>query len=114
MKVGDVLDFKTSEGYKLVKLNDKRFFGNEKFKYSFLHISSFDQESLNLIPKESLSCKKGSERLDTGINITKFEEILLEEMNELFKNTDSRQIIKNDTDCFCILEFPKFILCIIS
>ena len=86
MKVGDVLDFKTSEGYKLVKLNDKRFFGNEKFKYSFLHISSFDQESLNLIPKESLSCKKGSERLDTGINITKFEEILLEEMNELFKN----------------------------
>ena len=46
MKVGDVLDFKTPEGYKLVKLNDKRFFGNEKFKYSFLHISSFDEESL--------------------------------------------------------------------
>ena len=86
MKVGDVLDFKTPEGYKLIKLNDKRFFGNEKFKYSFLHISSFDKESLKLIPKESLSCKTSSESLDTGINITKFEEILLEEMNELFKN----------------------------
>ena len=33
-----------------------------------------------------MSCKTSSESLDTGINITKFEEILLEEMNELFKN----------------------------
>ena len=110
MKVGDVLDFKTSEGYKLVKLNDKRFFGEENFKYSFLHISSFDEEPLKLIPRDSLSCKKNLEIEDTNVNVTKFEGILLEEMNELFKNNlnnlkqDQLSKIIKDKDKFFILK----------
>ena len=110
MKVGDVLDFKTSDGYKLVKLNDKRFFGKENFKYSFLHISSFDEESLKLVPKDSLSCKKNLEIEDTNVNVTKFEGILLEEMNELFKNNlnnlkqDQLSKIIKDKDKFFILK----------
>ena len=46
MKAGEILSFKDVDGYKVIKLNKKRFYGSNNFKYSFLKLSALDEESL--------------------------------------------------------------------
>ena len=35
MKDGEVLSLRDTDGYRIIKLNKKRFYGNSNFKYSF-------------------------------------------------------------------------------
>ena len=46
MKGGEVLSFRDTDGYRLIKLNKKRFYGSGNFKYSFLKLSALDKSVL--------------------------------------------------------------------
>ncbi len=86
LKIGEISNFKTADGFKLLKLNNKRFFGSSKFKYTFLKISTFTSETLNNISIDNFSCNIPFENKNSDVTAVKFEEILLEEMNEQYKN----------------------------
>ena len=85
MKSGEILSFQDTDGYKVIKLNKKRFYGSSNFKYSFLKLSAFDEEALKKIQKDDINCDMVSETLKNNVELIKFENILLEEMNEIFR-----------------------------
>ena len=85
MKEGEVLSFRDTDGYKVIKLNKKRFYGSSNFKFSFLKLSALDKMSLNEIKNNEISCDMDSEILKNNVQLIKFENIKLEEMNKIFK-----------------------------
>ena len=85
MKAGEVLSFRDTDGYKVIKLNKKRFYGSSDFKYSFLKLSTLEEESLKQIKKIEIDCDMSSETLKNNVELTKFEKIKLEEMNTVFR-----------------------------
>ncbi len=112
MKSGEILSFKDTDGYKIVKLNKKRFYGSSNFKYSFLKLSAFDEEALKKIQKEDINCGMISKTLKDNVELIKFENILLEEMNKIFRNNlkilnegEMTNILKKET------EFMRLKLC---
>ena len=86
MKPGEILSFQDTDGYKVVKLNKKRFYGSSNFKYSFLKLSAFDEEALKKIQKDDINCGMISKTLKDNVELIKFEKILFEEMNKIFRN----------------------------
>ena len=85
MKPGEILSFQDTDGYKVVKLNKKRFYGSSNFRYSFLKLSAFDEETLKKIQKDDINCGMVSETLKNNVELTKFEKILLDEMSKIFR-----------------------------
>ena len=84
MKIGEILNFQDKDGYRVIKLNKKRFYGSNNFKYSFLKLSAFDEEALEKIQEDEVSCDMISETLKNNVELIKFENIMLEEMTEIF------------------------------
>ena len=112
MKSGEILSFQDTDGYKVVKLNKKRFYGSSNFKYSFLKLSAFDEEALKKIQKDDINCGMISKTLKDNVELVKFEKILFEEMNEIFRNNleildegEMTNILKAET------EFMRLKLC---
>ena len=112
MKSGEILSFKDTNGYKVVKLNKKRFYGSSNFKYSFLKLSAFDEEALKKIQKDDINCGMISKTLKDNVELIKFEKILFEEMNKIFRNNleilnegEMTNILKKET------EFMRLKLC---
>ena len=112
MKSGEILSFKDTDGYKVVKLNKKRFYGSSNFKYSFLKLSAFDEEALKKIQKDDINCGMISETLKNNVELTKFEKILLDEMSRIFRinleildEGEMTNILKNEA------EFMRLKLC---
>ena len=113
MKTGQIINFKNSEGYKIIKLNKKRFVGSNKFKYSFLKISSFDIESLKNELQKNIDCIGKHEDLSEQIETIRFDNILLDEMSDVFKNNleklnedEISPVIKNNQE-FMALKLCK-------
>ena len=112
MKPGEILSFQDTDGYKVVKLNKKRFYGSSNFKYSFLKLSAFDEEALKKIQKDDINCGMISKTLKDNVELIKFENILFEEMNKIFRNNleilnegEMTNILKKET------EFMRLKLC---
>ena len=112
MKPGEILSFQDTDGYKVVKLNKKRFYGSSNFKYSFLKLSAFDEEALKKIQKDDINCGMISKTLKDNVVLIKFEKILFEEMNKTFRNNleildegEMTSILKAET------EFMRLKLC---
>ena len=112
MKPGEILSFQDTDGYKVVKLNKKRFYGSSNFKYSFLKLSAFDEEALKKIQKDDINCGMISKTLKDNVELIKFEKILFEEMNKTFRNNleildegEMTNILKNKA------EFMRLKLC---
>ena len=112
MKSGEILSFQDTDGYKVVKLNKKRFYGSSNFKYSFLKLSAFDEEALKKIQKDDINCGMISKTLKDNVELIKFEKILFEEMNKTFRNNleildegEMTSILKAET------EFMRLKLC---
>ena len=112
MKPGEILSFQDTDGYKVVKLNKKRFYGSSNFKYSFLKLSAFDEEALKKIQKDDINCGMVSKTLKNNVELIKFEKILFEEMNKIFRNNleildegEMTNILKKET------EFMRLKLC---
>ena len=74
MKTGEIKSFRNSDGYKVIKLNKKRFYGNSNFKYSFLKLTA-SQDTLKKIKNNDINCGMVSETLENGIELIKFENI---------------------------------------
>ena len=112
MKPGEILSFQDTDGYKVVKLNKKRFYGSSNFKYSFLKLSAFDEEALKKIQKDDINCGMISKTLKDNVELIKFEKILFEEMNKIFRNNleildegEMTNILKTET------QFMRLKLC---
>ena len=69
MKAGEILSFKDVDGYKVIKLNKKRFYGSSNFKYSFLKLSTLDEESLKKIKKIEINCGMLTETLNNNVEL---------------------------------------------
>ena len=91
MKTGEIKSLRNSDGYKVIKLNKKRFYGNSNFKYSFLKLTA-SQDTLKKIKNNDINCGMVSETLENDIELIKFENIMLEEMNEIF--SENLEILK--------------------
>ena len=86
MKTGEIISLRNSDGYKVIKLNKKRFYGNSNFKYSFLKLSATEEDKLKKIKNNDINCGMVSETFENDIELIKFENIMLEEMNEIFSD----------------------------
>ena len=84
MKTGEIKSLRDSDGYKVIKLNKKRFYGDSNFKYSFLKLTASQEDILKKIKNNDINCGMVSETLENDIELIKFENIMLEEMNEIF------------------------------
>ena len=112
MKPGEIFSFQDTDGYKVVKLNKKRFYGSSNFKYSFLKLSAFYEEALKKIQKDDINCGMISETLKNNVELSKFEKILLDEMSRIFRinleildEGEMTNILKNEA------EFMRLKLC---
>ncbi len=112
MKAGEILSFKDIDGYKIIKLNKKRFYGSNNFKYSFLKLSTVDEESLKKIEKSQINCGMVSETLNNNVDLMKFENIMLDEMNKILRENLEKLDIGEMTNIFKKeAEFIKLKLC---
>ncbi len=85
MKAGEILSFQDTDGYKIMKLNKKRFYGSNNIMFSFIKLSAQDESSLKEIKKNEIECSMITETLKNNVELMKFENIMFEEMNKIFK-----------------------------
>ena len=106
MKIGEILNFRDKDGYRVIKLNKKRFYGSSNFKYSFLKLSALDEEALKKIQKDEASCDMISETLKNGVELIKFENIMLDEMTKIF--SENLQILDEGEMTNTLEKEPEF------
>jgi hypothetical protein len=77
-----------------------------------LKLSAFNDESLKKIQKNEISCDMVSKTLKNDVELIKFENLMLEEMNKIFrenleilKEGEMTNVLKNDS------EFIRIKLC---
>ena len=76
MKVGQISSkIKVIDGYKIIKLNKKRIFGNQNAKYTFLKVSSFDSDKLDFTKFSSIQCSDQEFTINDDITAVKIEDI---------------------------------------
>ena len=94
MKIGEIKkNIRINNGYKIIKLNKKKRFGDEQVKFSFLKFSSFDEMKIMSIKGIKIGCNKFDEKgLSKDIKYLKIQDILAKDLSEDFlyqiKNTE--------------------------
>ncbi len=104
MKVGEIKkNIKTSDGYKVLKLNRKRLYGNKNFQVSFIKVSAFDENLLSNIVKSNIYCEESSNDNFDDINILKVDKVSFNDLSQVFKENlenlnegDLSEIIENN------------------
>ena len=85
MKEGDISkEIKVNDGYKIVKLNRKRIFGDAMLKYSFIKISSFEIENLDFSKFSSISCSDDKFNINDKISAIKLTDVVANEMVNVY------------------------------
>ncbi len=85
MKIGQISSkIKVSNGYKIIKLNKKRIFGNQNTKYTFLKVSSFDSDKLDFTKFSSIQCNDQKFEINADITAIKIEDIKASDMISVF------------------------------
>ena len=87
MNPGDIkTNIKMNNGFKILKLNKKRRFGNEEIKFSFVKFSSINKKEIQNLYKKNINCKniKKSE-IEGEINFLKFKDMALKDLSDLFR-----------------------------
>ena len=93
LDVGEIKsEIKTKNGYKIIKLNEKRIFGLEAFTYSFIKFSSFNRD-LNELKSQNITCESNEDDFNLeNISFVSIENIKASELSEIFhdelKKTD--------------------------
>tara|TARA_B100000029_G_scaffold487880_1_gene543839 strand:- start:181 stop:1389 length:1209 start_codon:yes stop_codon:yes gene_type:complete len=96
LKLGEISrKMKIGNGYKIIKLNKKRKFGNNKIKYSFIKVSSFFKESINSVLKSKIKCNEDIPELPEDVSAIKIEEILSNELSNIFSENIEKIEIDN-------------------
>ncbi len=102
MNPGDIkTNIKISNGFKILKLNRKRRFGNEQIKFSFLKFSSFDKNQIQNMFKKNITCEniKDSE-IEEGIKFLKIKDMAAKDLSSLFLKQLDMSEEKNFTKVF--------------
>ena len=86
MSPGDVkTNIRISNGFKILKLNNKRRFGNDQINFSFLKFSSFDKKQIQNIYKKNISCKNIKEsEIEEGVKFLKIKDMASKDLSKLF------------------------------
>jgi len=85
MEIGQISSkIKVNDGYKIIKLNKKRIFGNQNTKYTFLKVSSFDPEKLDFTKFSSLQCSEKELTINDDITAVRIEDIKASDMISVF------------------------------
>ena len=93
LDVGEIKsEIRTKNGYKIIKLNEKRIFGLEAFTYSFIKFSSFNRD-LNELKSQNITCESNEDDFNLeNISFVSIENIKASELSEIFhdelKKTD--------------------------
>ena len=97
LDVGEIKsDIKIKNGYKILKLNEKRIFGLEAFTYSFIKFSSFNRD-LNELKSKNITCESNEDEFNLGdISFVSIENIQANELLEIFHD----QLKKTDIGFF--------------
>ena len=87
LDVGEVKsNIKIKNGYKILKLNEKRIFGLEAFTYSFIKFSSFNK-NLNELKSKNITCESNEDEFNfADISFVLIENIRANELSEIFHN----------------------------
>ena len=86
MSPGDIkTNIKISNGFKILKLNKKRRFGNDQIKFSFLKFSSFDKKQIQNLYDKNISCENIKEsEIEEGVKFLKIKDMLSKDLSNLF------------------------------
>ena len=97
LDVGEVKsEIKIKNGYKILKLNQKRTFGLEAFSYSFIKFSSFSSDLSDLRSK-NITCDSIEDNFNSeDISFVTLENIRANEISEIFRD----EIKKTDVGLF--------------
>ena len=99
LDVGEIKsDIKTKNGYKILKLNEKRIFGLEAFTYSFIKFSSFNRD-LNELKSKNITCESNEDEFNLeDISFVSIENIKANELLEIFHDELKKTDIGSFTD----------------
>ena len=88
MDLGEVkTNIKLNNGFKIIKLNKKRKFGNEGVKFTFLKFSSLNQEPIQNLSKMSLGCNNIDENeINNEIKFLKIQDMIAKDLSDFFLN----------------------------
>jgi peptidyl-prolyl cis-trans isomerase SurA len=97
LDVGEIKsEIKIKNGYKILKLNQKRIFGLETFTYSFIKFSSFNRD-LNDLRSKNVTCDSKEDNFNfEDITFVTLENIRANEISEIFRD----EIRKTDVGFF--------------
>ena len=87
LDVGEIKsEIKIKNGYKILKLNQKRIFGLETFTYSFIKFSSFNRD-LNDLRSKNITCDSKEDNFNfEDISFVTLENIRANEISEVFRD----------------------------
>ena len=99
LEVGEIKsDIKFKNGYKILKLNEKRIFGLEAFSYSFIKFSSFNRD-LNELKLKNITCESREDDFSLeDISFVSIENIKANELSEIFHDKLETTEIGSFTD----------------
>ena len=85
LDVGEIKsNIKTKNGYKILKLNEKRIFGLEAFTYSFIKFSSFNKD-LNDLKTKNITCESNEGKFNfEDISFVTVQNIKANELSKIF------------------------------
>ena len=91
-------DIKFKNGYKILKLNEKRIFGLEAFTYSFIKFSSLNRD-LNELKSKNITCESNEDEFNLeDISFVSIENIKANELLEIFHDELKKTDIGSFTD----------------
>ena len=102
MSPGDIkTNVKISNGFKILKLNRKRRFGNEQIKFTFLKFSSFDKKQIQNMYESDISCENIKEsEIEDEIKFLKIKDMASKDLSDLFLKQLDNSEEKSFTEVF--------------
>ncbi len=87
MNSGDIkTNIKMNNGFKILKLNKKRRFGNEEITFSFLKFSSINKKEIQNLYKKNINCKNTKKsKIEGEIKFLKFKDMALKDLSDSFR-----------------------------
>ncbi len=86
METGEIKkNIKINNGFKIIKLNKKRKFGNEGAKFTFLKFSSVNQELIKNLSELNLNCNNIDEnKINEEIKFLKIQDMIAKDLSDFF------------------------------
>ena len=106
-------NIKINNGYKILKLNNIRKFGEKDAKLSFLKFSSLEINNLKELPNLGLDCKNFNEiKLNEDIKYLEIKDVIAKDLSENFLNQIESTEVSKFTKVFEVAgEYNLLLIC---